>query len=65
MTCQLCNEHISRIPKNTKYYSQVTEADERKNIQAQYNEFVNNEIIYKTKEVPDIKLWSQEMNAVS
>jgi hypothetical protein len=36
-----------------------------KNIQAQYNEFMTTEIIYKTKEVPAIKLWSQDMNAVS
>jgi hypothetical protein len=45
-----------KVTSNTKYYSQVAEADKRKNIQAQYNEFMNMEVIYKTKEVPDIKL---------
>jgi hypothetical protein len=27
-----------KVTSNTKYYSQVTEADERKNIQAQYHD---------------------------
>jgi len=36
-----------------------------KNSLAQYSEFMTTEIIYKTKEVPAIRLWSQDMNAVS
>lgn len=53
-----------KVRSNTKYYSQVKEADERKNIQAQYNEFRTTEMIYKTKEDSAIKR-SQDMNAVS